>query len=452
MSVINIKDLGERNPIPAQLRKKLGWHVFVPVVAIDVTSSINHALILSQIMHEARYNDGDAIINQAALATQLGFSRMTVRGAIRDLVDAGYIETRKDGRLVSISVQWSKFDAPPEKIYSRGISYYPRLTAATGNIFASILLAQAIYYAYSVHDPKGWHTSTMAWWHQRLHCCLSTVSTSLAKLRRLGLIESDTSRGGTRWRCRIGAIIKAAIAHADTPSSGSVNTAKAGHAGPTNKQHKGDCVSPTKADQSISRKPKCTSREGPSLYIEKDKREEIEKIGEPCAEASRSTRRTMREVAKHVAPDSNPQTGDLIPAPDSPASTGDARDRATVSSVWKAYAEAYEARYGAVPPRNAKSNGQIAQLLKRIPNEDAEELARYYVGLNDRYYVARRHPIGLLLRDCEVLHARREAREDASAELLGTIEDIARPGIRSWLREGRELDFSWVGASTRRLQ
>jgi hypothetical protein len=71
--------------------------------------------------------------------------------------------------------------------------------------------------------------------------------------------------------------------------------------------------------------------------------------------------------------------------------------------VWKAYSEAYEARYKATPVRNAKVNGQLAQLLKRIGKDEAPGVARWYVASQNRFYVQKRHAVDQLLADCEGL-------------------------------------------------
>lgn len=73
------------------------------------------------------------------------------------------------------------------------------------------------------------------------------------------------------------------------------------------------------------------------------------------------------------------------------------------AKVWERYADAYQAKYKTPPVRNAKVNGQLSQLVKRI-GEAAPEVAAFYVWHNDQFYVRSRHPPGLLLRDAEGLH------------------------------------------------
>lgn len=71
--------------------------------------------------------------------------------------------------------------------------------------------------------------------------------------------------------------------------------------------------------------------------------------------------------------------------------------------VWEAYREAYSKRHGAEPTRNARVNSQIKQFLGRVPAGEAGEIAEFYVGHNDQFYVRNLHPVSLLLKDAEKL-------------------------------------------------
>jgi hypothetical protein len=72
--------------------------------------------------------------------------------------------------------------------------------------------------------------------------------------------------------------------------------------------------------------------------------------------------------------------------------------------VWLAYSTAYKTRYGADPVRNAKVNGQIAQFVRRIPEEAAAEVAAFYLTHPGAKYAQNAHPVGMLLQDAEKLH------------------------------------------------
>lgn len=72
-------------------------------------------------------------------------------------------------------------------------------------------------------------------------------------------------------------------------------------------------------------------------------------------------------------------------------------------ATWEAYSKAYHRRHGVLPTRNARVNSQLAQFLKRIPLEEAPEIAEFYVFHNRAFYVQKSHPVGLMLQDAESL-------------------------------------------------
>ena len=73
------------------------------------------------------------------------------------------------------------------------------------------------------------------------------------------------------------------------------------------------------------------------------------------------------------------------------------------ADTWNAYALSYRNRYGVDPVRNAKVNGQLSNLLKRIPKDEAPDVAAYYVRSNNSFYALKGHPVDLLLSDAEKL-------------------------------------------------
>lgn len=91
-----------------------------------------------------------------------------------------------------------------------------------------------------------------------------------------------------------------------------------------------------------------------------------------------------------------PPAGDAVPA------SADAKKQAN-AETWKAYSDAFFARYETEPVRNAKVNGQIAQLVARLGADEAPQVARFYLGHNDAYYVRKAHSIDCLLADAEKL-------------------------------------------------
>lgn len=72
-------------------------------------------------------------------------------------------------------------------------------------------------------------------------------------------------------------------------------------------------------------------------------------------------------------------------------------------AIWRAYSDEYRAVYGADPVRNAKVNGQLANIIDRIGAEDAPPVAAWFVRHRKRWYVEKGHSIESLQRDCEQL-------------------------------------------------
>ena len=124
----------------------------------------------------------------------------------------------------------------------------------------------------------------------------------------------------------------------------------------------------------------------------------------------------------------------------------DAKPTPPTTEVWQAYEVAYAARYGATPVRNAKVSGQLANLVRRI-GADAPEVARYFVGLDERLYVVGMHPVDLLLRDAEKLRTMWATGRKASP---APVE--AEPEWRRLERERNEAFMGHASASAGRAR
>lgn len=80
------------------------------------------------------------------------------------------------------------------------------------------------------------------------------------------------------------------------------------------------------------------------------------------------------------------------------------QDKSQSVLCWEAYREAFVNRYKVEPVRNAKVNGQLSSLVSRL-GKDAPEVIKFYFTHNDGLYLKLQHPVGLVLRDAESLHA-----------------------------------------------
>lgn len=77
-------------------------------------------------------------------------------------------------------------------------------------------------------------------------------------------------------------------------------------------------------------------------------------------------------------------------------------ERQLNKEIWSAYQSEYRNRYGVDPTRNAKINGQIFQLAKRL-GQEAVDVVSFYLKHNDGFYISKCHPMDFCLRDAESL-------------------------------------------------
>jgi hypothetical protein len=93
-------------------------------------------------------------------------------------------------------------------------------------------------------------------------------------------------------------------------------------------------------------------------------------------------------------------TGEVI-APTKAAAKTEDPDTEHCRAIWGAYSDAYGARYGASPVRNAKRNGQVRELLKRLGANDAPMVAEFYLSVSNTRIVQSMHDFGLLVANAE---------------------------------------------------
>lgn len=114
---------------------------------------------------------------------------------------------------------------------------------------------------------------------------------------------------------------------------------------------------------------------------------------------------------------------------------------AKTTPVWAAYSGAYFERYGTEPTRNAKVNGMLADILRRVPQEEAPQIAAFYVKSDRGLYTSAGHCVDLLDRDIEKLRtdwirghtptdteARQGDRTAATGNVFRELKDEVRNG------------------------
>lgn len=119
----------------------------------------------------------------------------------------------------------------------------------------------------------------------------------------------------------------------------------------------------------------------------------IEPVNEPVAPGAEPAGAPLEGEAEKVSQE--PRTA--IPA-DMP---GPKDQKAKTFKPWANYAVTYRRRYGVWPIWNARTAGQIAQLVDRVGADLAPGVSAYYLSMNNQFYVTKGHPVGLMIQDCE---------------------------------------------------
>lgn len=102
------------------------------------------------------------------------------------------------------------------------------------------------------------------------------------------------------------------------------------------------------------------------------------------------------------------------------------------ADVFEAYREAYESRYGVDPVRNQQTNSMLCRLVDKLGAGEAAHVARFYLTHNNPFYVAKRHPVNLLLADAEGLRTqwatgtKATTSEAKQAELKDSVVEQAK--------------------------
>lgn len=72
-----------------------------------------------------------------------------------------------------------------------------------------------------------------------------------------------------------------------------------------------------------------------------------------------------------------------------------------VATCFAAYREGMQRRYNAEPASNATSNGQLAHIVGKLGAEAALRVVNAYVADDNPFYVKVRHPLNVLVKDCD---------------------------------------------------
>lgn len=123
-----------------------------------------------------------------------------------------------------------------------------------------------------------------------------------------------------------------------------------------------------------------------------------------------TTRTIKRKQELNIAATSEDVTATYADTQNLPAKKTKTPDPDNIAT-WNAYNQAYVDRYGVEPIRNAKTNGQIASLVKSVGGDIAPILASYYLKHNGTWFTQRRHDLGLLLQNYQQVYTDMQRNE-----------------------------------------
>lgn len=116
--------------------------------------------------------------------------------------------------------------------------------------------------------------------------------------------------------------------------------------------------------------------------------------------------------------------------------------QALAAAAFNAYADAFAKRHKTRPDQNAKVRGIFRDLVKRV-GDAASIVAAHFVTMDRKTYIDAMHAPGLLIRDCEQIHA--DWRSKKFPDLNLTEWWTSEKGIRL---KGRELKVESVDGDT----
>lgn len=128
---------------------------------------------------------------------------------------------------------------------------------------------------------------------------------------------------------------------------------------------------------------------------------QIYKLHKSVPEAVSSQSKVTPESAHLTLP--NPSEPNPPDQPKKKISREVTTSTGTSVETWKAYAKAYRSRYGVEPVRNKSVNAMLCKLVEKLGAEEAPAVAAFYVTHQGQFYVAKMHPVNLLVADAEKL-------------------------------------------------
>lgn len=124
------------------------------------------------------------------------------------------------------------------------------------------------------------------------------------------------------------------------------------------------------------------------------------------------------------------------------------KEKATAANraTWNAYSAAYKNRYNAEPVRNQQANGIIAKFVKAVGQDDAPLIARYYVNLNNEFYIRKMHDLKMLIGDAQAIRTQWMTNRNVTASSARSMDkaQASLSSVDDYLRQKFGDDYQSV--------
>lgn len=242
------------------------------------------------------------------------------------------------------------------ELLDRPIAFQRAFVRLGAGITGALMLSQAIYWSRRTDDSEGWFYKSQSEWEEETGLTRYEQEGARKALCKIGVLEESRSGVPARLYYRINPRKLRAILIGENPQTGSL-------------------VDPS---QDWGNSP---NKKGGNQQSFK---------------GTETTTETTAEITAEKLPSAFGTAG-------ATATSGPKDPNAKTYALWQSYSEAYRLRYGTDPTWNRPMAGMAAQIVERLGQAEAPEVAAFYVSVNNRFYIERMHPLNLLLRDCETV-------------------------------------------------
>ncbi len=271
-------------------------------------------------------------------------------------------------------------------LLDRPIAFQRAFVSLGAGITGALMLSQAIYWSKRTNNADGWFYKTMEEWASETGMTRSEQESARKKLVSAGVLEEKKKGVPCRlfYRVNMDAIRTSLLAE---------------------NQH-----SSLQDSRKLGCRKTASKPAGKPLAI-------TETTAETTTETTADTFRGQpAEAALPAVVDASPRIE--IPA-DMP---GPKEPSSKTFKAWANYAFAYRKRYSVWPKWNAKTAGQISQLVDRLGANEAHHVAAFYVTVNDARLVIDCHNLNNLLAKCEAFHTQWATGRQMNATTARQIE------------------------------